>query len=162
MFCSKIWKIFSQNSQKMNPSRLAGRVIYLFNLRRQRSLTDPVPTRDVKSPHDFHLTSGKRWGDPRWFKITSPHPWKIEVVWKSPHLTSKKNRGHLKSPHLTSKKSSWFQNHLTSPQKKWGDLKITSPHLAPKSKFVVLERPKMLIFVDFLLKNHLTSPHLTK
>ena len=44
MFCLKFRKIFSQNSQKMNPSRLAGRVIYLFNLRRQRSLTDPVPT----------------------------------------------------------------------------------------------------------------------
>ena len=86
-----------------------------------------VRTRDVKSPHDFHLTSGKRWGDPRWLKITSPHPWKIEVVWKSPHLTSKKIEV--------------IWNHLTSPQKNRGDFQITSPHL--KKIKVILKSPHL-------------------
>ena len=75
-----------------------------------------------------HLTSPhKNWGD---FKITSPHPRKIEVISKSPHLTSKKLR--------------WFGNHLTSPRKNRGDFKITSPHL--KKNEVISKSP------------HLTSP----
>ena len=86
-------------------------------------------SRDVKSPQNFHLTSGKRWGDPGWFEITSPHLTKIEVILKSPHLTSKKSRwfqNHLTSPQKILR---WNGCHLTSPQKFWGDFKITSPHL---------------------------------
>ena len=101
-------------------------------------------TRDVKSPQNFHLTSGKRWGDPGWFEITSPHLTKIEVILKSPHLTSKKSRwfqNHLTSPQKILR---WNGYHLTSPQKFWGDFKITSPHLE-KSE-VTLKSP------------HLTSP----
>ena len=108
-------------------------------------------SRDVKSPQNLG-----------WFEITSPHLTKIEVILKSPHLTSKlKNKQicycfstlepqfllkfsskvtspHLtsskievisKSPHLTPKKIEVIFNHLTSPQRKWGDFKVTSPHL---------------------------------
>ena len=47
----------------------------------------------------------------------------------SPHLTSSKIEVISKSPHLTPKKIEVIFNHLTSPQRKWGDFKVTSPHL---------------------------------
>jgi len=77
----------------------------------------------VTSPHLI-----KNLGD---FKVTSYHP-KIEVI-----------LNHLTSPQ---KKMRWFQSHLTSPRKNWGDFKITSSHLKK---------------IEVILKSfHLTSPHL--
>ena len=78
------------------------------------------------------------------------------MIFTSPREKGEVIRGDLKSPHLTPEKSRWFENHLTSPQKKSRSFEITSPHL--KKIELISKSPHLTSKKMRWFKNHLTSP----